>query len=56
MPPSHIGPPKYLVGLVHDGLCAIIHAKRITLINKDLCLVCKFCNNANAFDLNPNMP
>ena len=46
----------YLVGLMHDGLCAAIHAKRVTLTDKDLRLVRRFQNNCDAFDLDPNMP
>ena len=47
---------EYLVGLMHDGLCAAIHAKRITLTDKDVRLVRRFRNNCDAFNLDPNMP
>ena len=42
--------------LMHDGMCAAIHAKRVTLTDKDLRLVCRFQNNCDAFDLDPTMP
>ena len=47
---------SYLVGLMHDGLCAAIHAKRVNLLDKDLRLVRRFRNNYDAFDIDPNMP
>lgn len=47
---------EYLVGLMHDGLCAAIHAKRVTLTDKDLRLVRRFRNNSDAFNIDPNMP
>lgn len=47
---------EYLVGLMHDGLCAAIHAKRVTLTDKDLRLVRRFRNNCDAFNLDPKMP
>ena len=47
---------EYLVGLMHDGLCATIHAKRVTLTPKDMRLVCRIRNNSDAFSLDPNMP
>ena len=47
---------SYLVGLMHDGLCAAIHAKRVTLLDKDLRLVCRLQNNSDAFNLDPLMP
>ncbi len=47
---------EYLIGLLHDGLCAAIHAKRVTVTQKDLHLVRRFRNNCDAFNLDPNMP
>lgn len=47
---------EYLVGLMHDGLCAAIHAKRVTLTDKDLRLVRRFRNNSDAFNMDPNLP
>lgn len=47
---------EYLVGLMQDGLCAAIHAKRVTLTDKDLRLVRRFRNNSDAFNMDPNMP
>ena len=46
---------EYLVGLMHDGLCAAIHAKRITLTDKDVRLVRRFRNNCDAINLDPTM-
>ena len=46
----------YLVGLMKDGLCAAIHAKRVTLTDKDLRLVRRLQNNSDAFNMDPNMP
>ena len=46
----------YLVDLMHDGQFAAIHGKRITLTKKDLRIVQRFCNNADAFELDNTMP
>ena len=33
---------EYLVGLMHDGMLATIHAKHVTITDKDPCVVCRF--------------
>ena len=45
----------YLVNMMEDGLCVAIHAKRVTLTPKDMCLVHRIRNNSDAFAQDPNM-